>query len=330
MTELSPARKPIHAVILDKDNCEFNRLNVFGNLSRFCRKLQEEFGLRADDIQDYIRNADPEIRFHDGHRLLSGLVNTLDFELQISSRKMSLLQYEWRQRTKHDTIYYPGVLALLRAWRDAGTLVVTRTDCEALPLIRSLYDLGLNATQYQRPEEVLSFYDGISCYQGLLPEETGSEREAYIQHYADAYTIPRSFIDSVLNSENFMIHQGAHKPNPAHLQTMLERFDIDPERALYIGDSPKDGIEAQQLGIDFAWAAYGTNLSDGLIAFCQRVASPSYPYGRLAAEELFETLAIPRAVSVEDSKLLLPQLSTYYDFCCHRRKDEGLVPAHLG
>ncbi len=50
-----------------------------------------------------------------------------------------------------------------------------------------------------------------------------------------------------------------HKPNPRVLAEICEGLGIEPEQALYVGDSiSRDVGMAQQIGMHTAWAAYGT------------------------------------------------------------------------
>jgi putative hydrolase of the HAD superfamily len=45
---------------------------------------------------------------------------------------------------------------------------------------------------------------------------------------------------------------GAPKPDPAIFRLALERLDVEPERALHVGDSPEDEAGARAAGMRFA------------------------------------------------------------------------------
>jgi phosphoglycolate phosphatase len=45
------------------------------------------------------------------------------------------------------------------------------------------------------------------------------------------------------------------KPDPLPLTTTLEGLGVAPERALFVGDSPRDELTAQRAGVDFAYVA---------------------------------------------------------------------------
>jgi HAD superfamily hydrolase (TIGR01549 family) len=47
---------------------------------------------------------------------------------------------------------------------------------------------------------------------------------------------------------------GAEKPDPAVFHAVLARLRVRPERALHIGDPPKDVEGARTAGMRFAWA----------------------------------------------------------------------------
>ena len=46
-------------------------------------------------------------------------------------------------------------------------------------------------------------------------------------------------------------HEALLKPHPALLQAAMEKYRIDPEQAVYVGDSPKDQEAAHRAGIQF-------------------------------------------------------------------------------
>ncbi|WP_057914459.1 HAD family hydrolase [Peribacillus muralis] len=57
-----------------------------------------------------------------------------------------------------------------------------------------------------------------------------------------------------------------HKPHPEPLLTCLERLNIDPENSLYIGDSIYDMQCAQQAGVKFGLALWGSKTTEGFEA----------------------------------------------------------------
>ena len=47
------------------------------------------------------------------------------------------------------------------------------------------------------------------------------------------------------------------KPDPLSTRRVIEQFGADPEKTLFIGDSPVDAETCRNAGIDFAWVDYG-------------------------------------------------------------------------
>ena len=66
--------------------------------------------------------------------------------------------------------------------------------------------------------------------------------------------------------------------------------DVPAENAIYIGDSYKDGAEAATVSppVDFVWAAYGTNVNEGVLGLYARVGSKSFTYGMQSIEKIMK------------------------------------------
>ncbi len=323
MSDTRPTLKPIHAVVLDKDNGEIKALERFIKWIEFTKLLAKRFDLEPQQIRDSIRRAHAEIRFHDSVGLLQEITQELRGNFIQISQLQNALSQEWARATE----YYPGIVPVLRHWSEQGTLVITHTDCEAIPFICNVYHATRNAIRngdFRRNRTALGFYDVISCTNGLLPStDTRDERDDYIDYYSQTYGVPRAFIDKFLNHPNFIIKDGDYKPSAKSTRALLDQFNVDPERAIYIGDSDKDGIEAGQLGVDFVWAAYGTKLSPELVAFCQDVASSAYGYGYDAMLTSLTEKNVSMALRVDDSEKLVSHLTERYRFERHPLKARG-------
>ncbi len=46
-----------------------------------------------------------------------------------------------------------------------------------------------------------------------------------------------------------------HKPDPEPLLAATEALDVDPARAVFVGDSASDRVTAERAGVPFVWAA---------------------------------------------------------------------------
>jgi phosphoglycolate phosphatase-like HAD superfamily hydrolase len=44
------------------------------------------------------------------------------------------------------------------------------------------------------------------------------------------------------------------KPDPRALRWVLDELGVEPERALFVGDSPSDEVTAERAGVAFRWA----------------------------------------------------------------------------
>lgn len=56
-----------------------------------------------------------------------------------------------------------------------------------------------------------------------------------------------------------------HKPEPEPLLQCLKRLNIDPSKALYVGDAIQDYLAANAANIDFAYASWGSTSNKGII-----------------------------------------------------------------
>ncbi|WP_243406074.1 HAD-IA family hydrolase [Sphingosinicella sp. YJ22] len=126
-------------------------------------------------------------------------------------------------------IAYPGVHEALGVLLENGVRVIGHT--EARPLAVKDRAKRLNLEPY---------FDRIYC------------RERAEAHIGGDFGSTEAFTLVELSH-----HQ--QKPSPSVLREICEREDIDPSRALYVGDSLfKDVSMANAAGVDVAWAQYGT------------------------------------------------------------------------
>ena len=62
-----------------------------------------------------------------------------------------------------------------------------------------------------------------------------------------------------------------HKPHPEPILKCLERMGLSPEEVIYIGDAPTDLLAAQNAGVDFGFAQWGSiqasDMSQSLYCF---------------------------------------------------------------
>ena len=272
-------------VILDKDNCELDTLEVFGVLEQTLAKIAKGRGLPIELLHDLTREAEGEHRFNDAPGLIRHMHEVeprfktgqdSDIKTDISAKR------DWMDQTARLSRFYPGVLETLKTWHERGTNVVTKTDCERLPLIRRVWLTALNAVhdgQLKTPYEILSLYDRIYCKPSLGEPDREEAFHDYLRDFCETNDFPYHFAAEL--NRHITIFRDDHKPSLKHMTQILSDFPTKREHILYIGDNYKDGLEAQTVepAVDFAWAKYGADWKPQVRDFYAKVGSKSYKYG---------------------------------------------------
>lgn len=269
-----------HLVILDLDNTLVDTLHVWGTS---IYSLIEAFSARRSVgvpiIHDLIREAPGQYRFNDGVSLIDWM-NEADPQLQEPNDHFLRKQWEsantgikrsWLEESASLTVFYDGVLDALRTWKQAGTGIAIQTDAEDSAVIRRLWLLGKNAAEtgkISHPHDILRLFDAVYCQPGI---------EHSPLFLAD---VDFSFISS-LKQKMHLWSDRLYKPSNIHLRKILDDFRIDAPKAVYVGDTHKDGAEAKGLNpaVDFAWARYGTPVKPEILSLYSQVGSRSYSYG---------------------------------------------------
>lgn len=65
-----------------------------------------------------------------------------------------------------------------------------------------------------------------------------------------------------------------HKPHPEPIFICIQRLALTPEDVLYVGDAPSDLEAARNAGVDFAFAAWGALLTEGMEEAAYRFQKP--------------------------------------------------------
>lgn len=65
-----------------------------------------------------------------------------------------------------------------------------------------------------------------------------------------------------------------HKPHPEPILEAVRRLGLTPKEVLYVGDAPSDLEAARNAGVDFAFAAWGALLTEGLEQATYRFQTP--------------------------------------------------------
>jgi len=96
--------------------------------------------------------------------------------------------------------------------------------------------------------ETVRALHGLGCTLGVVTARTGAETDAdpAMTPIAPLFTVRACAEDTA-----------EHKPHPAPLLHCLGLLGVGPKDALYVGDSPTDGMAAHAAGMDFALALWG-------------------------------------------------------------------------
>ena len=275
---------PKKKVILDLDNCQSDTLEVFYALKDTLSEIAQDRDLPLELLYDLTREAEGEHRFNDAPGLID-YMNRIEprFKTSNPEHKESdqRAKDKWLNETARRTVAYDGLIESLQAWHAIGTNVVMRTDAERLPVIRRIWLMAFNAAaqgELASPYEILPLYDHIYC----SPSFNEPEREqlpAYLNKFGKDYRIPLDFVHEITSH---MTIGKEVKPSPAFVEKIFSDFCVVPEEVLYVGDSYKDGLEAQCIDgrrIDFAWAKYGADWRDEVRDFYAQVGSRRWRYG---------------------------------------------------
>ncbi len=313
-------RKPLPVktlVILDKDNCELDTLEVFGALEKTLAKIARSRKLPIELLHDLTREAEGEHRFNDAVRLVD-YFNEVEPRFKTDNKKhiksdISAKQ-DWLKKTAQLSTFYPGVLDTLKAWHEAGTNVVTKTDCERLPLIRRIWLTALNAYnqhQVKTPYEIIPLYDHIYCKPSLGEPDTAEDFEKYLMDFCASSDVSPSFAAAL--NDHITVFRDGHKPSQSHMTRILDDYPTKREHILYIGDNYKDGLEAQTIdpAVDFAWAKYGADWKVKVQDFYAKVGSKSYKYGVDEITKMLELHDVKVSLVLENS---LADTLDHFDF----------------
>lgn len=328
MNSAAALKKPVKKlVILDKDNCELDTLEVFGVLAPVLEMLAKGRGLPLELLHDLTREANGEHRFND----IIGLISHMEmieprFRAQSDDhRKIDEQAKEfWLRRSAELSVFYPGVIESLLKWQRVGTNVVTKTDAERLPIIRRVWLTAQNACstgQLQDASDIIPLYQRIYCKPSLNEPEDEAEFHHFLSAFCTSHQVPEDFAAAL--NHNIEVFRHGYKPAPDHLKKILGDFNTAPEDAIYIGDSHKDGLEAQSLNVDFAWSRYGTPWTSETAELYEKVGSKAYKYGTSEVEHQLGLHNVKVAVTLEDS---FAEIFRHYEFTAGQRPCPKFLP----
>lgn len=280
-------------IILDLDNTMIDTLHVWGSsLSCLIRNLDAELNIEVSISHDLIRRAHGQHRFNDGVSLVDWMLDPAQ-GLDIAGdwkKAVGDIQTEWLHQSAELSVPYAGMIGQLKNWRRAGCKIVIQTDAEDCAVLRRLWWIACHAVRsgdLSKPRDILDLVDKIYCQ----PSIPYSPR--FLSDVADEFREGMKALTHIWQDKEF-------KPSVAHLHYILEEQGIEAERAIYVGDSHKDGAEARTLLIDFAWAQYGARVPSEILSLYAAVGSRNYSYGEQTVLDAMERMGINPALTLEN------------------------------
>jgi len=152
------------------------------------------------------------------------------------------------------------------------------------PGLKTMEDLGIRDKEatYARWVRYVNEYPGGAIPFPGIPQVLAALREAGIRQAAVSSKMHRqyqidvvdkglgTFLETAVLAEDTVLH----KPHPEPILECIRRMDLLPEEVLYVGDAPSDLASARNAGIDFAFAAWGALLTEGMEHAAYRFQKP--------------------------------------------------------
>ena len=164
------------------------------------------------------------------------------------------------QQQVNDWIGHVTRTLLIQALAYAGdTSVETVRQSDSLVLIAAEFDkhyqrrCGTRSHLYPQVREVLHALRG----QGVKLAVVTNKESRYTDAVLGAHDLTRLF-DRVISGDSL----SAKKPDPAGIHSCLEQFEVERERALFVGDSSIDVATARNAGVQVWALPYGYNMGE--------------------------------------------------------------------
>jgi phosphoglycolate phosphatase-like HAD superfamily hydrolase len=234
--------KDINFVITDLDDTIWDWLAMwYMSFSPYLERIAHETNtdidvLKADFKKLHQKYGTTEMSFL--YKELMSIDNSshILFE-QASSTSRSIL-HEYNSNKKNNLKSYPGVIDTLKEIKSKNSLIVAFTESNVFFTKYRIKHLGLDSI--------------IDCV--YSPE--GHDLPSLFKYYPDEYWEPEKTLIKSLPKET-------RKPNAEILDTILNDFNADKNKSIYIGDKlDRDIYMAQLAGITSIYAKYGNVTHD--------------------------------------------------------------------
>ena len=136
------------------------------------------------------------------------------------------------------------------------------------PGLKTMKELGVQDIEktYARWVEYVNAYEpGAIPYEGIEAvlrkiRDAGIPMAVVSSKMQDQYRIDmvENGLDVYMQTAILVEDTTHHKPHPEPILKCLERMELAPEEVIYIGDAPTDLLAAQNAGVDFGFAQWGS------------------------------------------------------------------------
>lgn len=235
-------RRPVSLLITDFDNTLYDWFAVwFASFSAMLDALVQESGISADILKSEIRRVHQKRGTSEYTYLLNEIPALRELHPGTDMADVyrdAIRQYRQARREKLNL--YPGVEETLRKVHESGVPIVVYTESlsyHAAYRIRKFHLDGVVSFLYSPADH--DFPAGVNARMLRSMSEENYELRTTIHHHTPPGTL---------------------KPSPAVLNAILDELGVQPERALYVGDSlMKDVAMAQKVGVIDVYAQYGAS-----------------------------------------------------------------------
>jgi len=235
---MSVTREQVNLLVLDLDNTIWDWLGVWAeSFTAMLDELVRKTGWSAEDLKNTIRKIHQSKGTSEYSFLLDDILNNLQSENNI---KMIVdeAQHKLNSVRFHKTVLFPGVLSTLKKLKNAGVPVVAYTESGAYWAKWRILHTNLD---------------------GMVDQiYANADHEIPISINIDEVRTKPSDSYKLKHAKLSIVNKEITKPDPFVLYMILNDYNVEPRRTVYVGDSlSKDIKMANKAGVISVYAAYG-------------------------------------------------------------------------
>ena len=310
---------PKSLLIWDVDNTLTDSAGFWGAASGAAVKsLIDNFALKPNAVREAVLRAPAQYRFSD----FGSLITWLDRENVLPKGKtpaethdiqttLWAIRQNWYKAQKEMTVFYPQTASTLRTIRAHGTAMAVYTDTEASSLIRRMWFLARNAA---RDGSLSHEFEIFRLFDHFYSQPSIESDAAILRDIDPDFTLALKNRLTLFRPDP-VTGRNRGKPSGENIGQILADYNTDPQFALMLGDSDKDGGSARLGGVDFAWLKFGAKLDRVTVKTAQTMASPSFKYGLSAIRQAMRDQNITPAVTLQRD---ISEILKKFDFIAGR------------